>query len=227
MFDKIKNLFFVEEPDAKAKNQPAGQNKKAASPPKTLEATNNKPPAADPNYKPPTSGQPDEKFVNMLLGALDKNNLEGFDYLEYKQSLLNLGNVEMDEATKYQSALAMAKTMGATQDILLKSAQHYINVLTKEEKKFLQAFSNQQQAQVSSRNAEIKNLESAINMKTKKIEELKKEIEADTKALEKRKSTINQAAAKVAATKDRFYLAYNIVVNQIKEDVKKIQNYLK
>ena len=31
-----------------------------------------------------------DKFINSLLTAIDNNNLEGFDYLEYKQSLKSL-----------------------------------------------------------------------------------------------------------------------------------------
>jgi len=229
MLDKIKNIFFVEEEGgAKKPKEQKSTNKDQKT--KVAGGTGAQAPsqggAAETNYTPPTSGKPDEKFVNMLLGALEKNNLQGFDYLEYKQSLQNLGNVQMDEETKFKSALAMAKTMGATPELLVSSANHYIKVLTTEENKFLQAFKNQQTAQVQSRNSEIEKLKKLIDDKTKRIEQLKKEIELDKKNLEAKKTSINQAAAKVASTKDRFYLAFNIVVNQIKEDLTKIQKYL-
>lgn len=223
MFKKLKSIFVIEDQEEASKNSNPKSNQQAKSNKSSKSAKGS---ATQPKYVPPTSGKPDEKFVNMLLGAIDKNNIEGFDYLEYKQSLQNLSNVEMDEETKYKSAMAMAKTMGATPQKLVTSANHYIKILTAEENKFLEAFKNQQSAQVNSRNQEISNLEKSINLKTKKIEELKKEIETEKKTLESKKTNINQAIAKVASTKDRFYLAYNIVVSQIKADLEKIKKYL-
>ena len=231
MFDKLKSIFIVED-EASKKAKAAESNKKAAPKSKgnvptskpsskaTSQSADSKP------YVPPKGGQPDEKFVNMLLGAIEKNNMEGFDYLEYKQALQNLGTVEMDESTRYKSAMAMATTMGASQDGLLKSANHYIKVLTHEEKKFLDAFQNQQNARINSQNSEIQSLEKSIQDKTKRIEQLKAEIESETKTLAEKKNSIKNAADKVTATKDRFYIAFNIVVEQIKADITKIKNYL-
>ena len=225
MFDKLKSIFIEDDGSAKKEAPKAASAKKKQNPSDAVKATSqgnntNKP------YTPPTSGQPDEKFVNMLLGAIEKNNIKGFDYLEYKQSLQSLANVEMEEGTRYKSAMAMAKGMGATPDILKSSANHYIKVLDEEERKFLQAFQNQQNARASAHNIEIKALEKSIKDKTKKIEQLKAEIEAETKKLKAKELNSDKAASKVTATKDGFYLAFNIVVNQIKEDLANIKKYL-
>lgn len=232
MFKKLKSIFIIEDETAKktasaqAPKQPkaakSGKPQSAASKPASAPAA--QAPAYDKNNPP--KGKPDEKFINRLLGALEEHNMEGFDYLEYKQSLQNLGNVEMDEATKFKSALAMATTMGATNNKLIKSAEHYIKVLSAEEAKFLQAFKSQQTKQVSDRNQHIKKLEDGIAQREAQIEKLKKEIEAGRKALDEKKSTINQANAKVQATKDSFYHAYHIVVHQIAEDLEKMKKYL-
>jgi len=233
MFKKLKSLFVVE--DENAKNQASAGNPSGKSTPASAQGKVSPSPkqqghakATKPSYDKnnPPKGQPSEKFINRLLGALEENNLKGFDYLEYKQSLQNLGNVEMDEGTKYKSALAMAKTMGASQANLVSSANHYLKVLSSEETKFIEAFKNQQNLQVSTRNKEIQTLEAGIANKQKQIEQLKKQIEAETKALEDRKNSINQANAKVQATKDGFYHAYHIVVDQIKADVDKMKKYL-
>lgn len=229
MFDKLKSIFIVE--DEASKKAKAAQSNEKAAPKDNVPATKPSSRATSQQveskpYVPPKGGQPDEKFVNMLLGAIEKNNIEGFDYLEYKQALQNLGTVEMDESTRYKSAMAMARTMGASQDGLLKSANHYIKVLTHEEKKFLDAFQNQQNARINSQNSEIQSLEKSIQDKTKRIEQLKAEIESETKSLEDKKNNIKNAADKVTATKDRFYIAFNIVVDQIKSDITKIKKYL-
>lgn len=225
MFDKLKSIFIEDDgtakkddPKAKAKQQSA----KSPTPNKTAPQQSN----SQKPYTPPTSGQPDEKFVNMLLGAIEKNNVQGFDYLEYKQALQNLSSVQMDEGTRYKSAMAMATTMGATPAILQSSANLYLKVLNEEERKFLEAFQNQTNARVNAQNTEIQTLDKSIKEKTQRIEQLKAEIEADKKKLEAKKTNINKAADKVTATKDGFYLAYNIVVNQIKQDLANIKKYL-
>jgi len=228
MFKKLKSLFVVE--DASAASQPNKQAP-AASPkssPASAPAAGTSPATSKPNYSKnnPPKGKVDEKFVNRLLGAIEENNLKGFDYLEYKQSLQNLDNVDMDEATKFKSALAMAKTMGATPTNLIDSANHYLKVLSSEEQKFLNAFKHQREVQVSGRNADIKKLEDGIAQRKAQIDKLKKEIEAGEKALEEKKGSINQANAKVEATKDGFYHAYHIVTSQISEDIEKMKTYL-
>jgi len=222
MFKKLKSIFIVEDESNAGKAAP----QKSTANPSTATPKTEK--SDTPSYDPAkvTQGQPDEKFINRLLGALEENNIEGFDYLEYKQSLQNLGNVQMDEATKFQSALAMAKTMGATSGKLVSSASHYLKILKEEENKFLHAFKAQQAKQVDKRNQEIKNLENTISQKKAQIEKLQQEIVQTEKALEQRKTSINQAHAKVQATKDGFYHAYHIVTSQIAEDLDKMQKYL-
>ena len=65
------------------------------------------------DYNTP-DGKADPKFINILLKSIEKNNLGGFDYIEYLSSLQKLDNMAMDEANKYKSTFVMAKTMGVT-----------------------------------------------------------------------------------------------------------------
>jgi len=228
MFKKLKSLFIVDEGGNTASEISPEKKKTAQQAQRSKPSSNSDAPVDKPVYDKnnPPKGQPSEKFVNRLLGAIEEHNLKGFDYLEYKQSLQNLKGVEMDEGTRYKSALAMAKTMGATPQKMIESANHYIKVLNNEETKFLDAFKNQQTLQVNNRNNEIKQLEDAIVKKQKQIEQLTREIEDHKKALEQRKTSINQANAKVQATKESFYHAYHIVLQQIKDDVDKMKKYL-
>jgi len=226
MFKKLKSIFIVEDESAEGKKAaaPKSDSKKASPKASASAAPSGSAPKYDKNNPP--KGKPQEKFVNRLLGALETNNMAGFDYLEYKQSVQNLSNVDMDEGTRFKSALAMAKTMGATPQNLITSANHYLKVLGKEESKFLEAFKNQQNLQVSSQNKEIKRLEDGIAQRKEQIKKLQAEIEAGEKALETKKGTINSANAKVQATKDGFYHAYHIVTQQIADDLEKMKKYL-
>jgi adenine-specific DNA methylase len=74
----------------------------------------------------------DEKSLDFLTKALQKGNLPGFDYLEFKQSLEALHAMNMDESLAFQSAFATASTMGLTKEKLLKSVSHYQKVLEQE-----------------------------------------------------------------------------------------------
>lgn len=219
MLKKLKSLFIVE--------AESSEEEIKESPAKTKSSPNQPVVKADNAELPkPDGGKSDPKFVDVLLKAIDANNIDGFDYLEYKQSLQNLSSVEMDEKTKYQSAYAMAKTMGATPSKLVNSAKHYINILKKEEAKFAQALQNQRQKQIQDREQGLGQKEKLIADKLKRIEQLQAEIEADKKSLETDKAKINQAMAKVEATKQGFVNAYNLVLGQIQADVDKMNKYI-
>jgi uncharacterized coiled-coil protein SlyX len=227
MLKKLKSFFIVDDnPQAEVKSESPKSG--ASSPQKTDVSKQPAMKLEKPVYDKdnPPKGKPNEKFVNILLGAIESNNVEGFDYLEFKQALQNLSGVEMDEATKFKSALAMAKTMGASKKVLFSSADLYLNVLSREESKFMESFSKQVNIQVNNRNEDITNLEKGIALKNKQIKELQAEIEAQEKALNKKKTSADQASAKVKATKDSFFHAYHIVSEQIKADIEKMKKYL-
>ncbi len=175
---------------------------------------------------PPPGGKPDPKFIHKLMEAIEKADLEGFDYLEYKSSLKSLSSMDMDEETRYKSAMAMAKTMGMNKEKLIATAQHYLDVLEQEKKEFNIALESQKSKRVEGREDQINNMLKSISQKEAKIRQLQKEIEEDKKKVEELKSTINKAAAKVQKTTDNFHFAYNVVTSQIKEDMKKMQKYL-
>ena len=131
MLEKIKSLFFVEE------NDPKSLKTKEKAITKRIQKNENTPPVK--------GGEVTSKFSNILMTAMAKKNLEGFDYLEFKQSLQSLSNMQMDEATQYKSAFAMAKTMKVTKKKLLDAASYYLKVLENENRKFYEALKNQKQ----------------------------------------------------------------------------------
>ena len=223
MFDKIKKLFVVEDDDPlkKALEQKSQEEAEATAPTEEMVPDRTTP---TPSTKPKTQssqatgGKVTDKFMNILLGAMDKNNLDGFDYLEYKQSLNSLQNMDMDEATRYQSAFAMAKTMGATPKKLLETANHYINILQTEEQKFGQALISQKEKQIGNRHQRLEQLGKAVEQKKKQIEQLTKEIETHEQESVQIKEQITDSTVKVENTKNNFIVTYQLLTGQIKED---------
>ncbi len=225
MFGKLKSLFILED-----ENESKKVVKKAVENDKKSNESITNPKGITVNIEPssiPQSGKPDAKFVDILLKAVEKNNKDGFDYLEYKSSLQSLSGMDMDEATRYKSSLAMAKTMGATPDKLIETAKHYITTLEGERSKFQEALKSQKAKQVTGKESSIRELEKGITGKKNKIAELQKAIEADIQKVEEMKMGINKAAAKVQKTSDSFHYAYNVVTGQILSDIEKMQKYLK
>lgn len=172
-------------------------------------------------------GKVSRKFVDILFKALRKNDLDGFDYMEFKKSLQSLKKMEMPIETRIQSAYAMAETMGANKQHLLQSAQHYIQVLHQEEKKFEKALQNQQNQQIKSKKSQIDGLNQSIKKKLEQIQNLEAEVAQHKEQINNLQTEINGAAGKIASTKNDFIASYNSLVNQIKMDMKHIQDYIK
>ena len=217
VFKNIKSLFVVEE------EGPAGS--KSASAKKAPQVPKSAPVVAESNMG--DKGKITAKFMDVLFKAMESNNLDGFDYLEYKQSLQSLTKMSMDEATRYQSAYAMAQTMGANPQKLIQSATHYIQVLQKEEQKFEAALAKQTQTQIANKQQEAKNLDQTIKAKEQQIEKLRKEIEATKKKQASLREQVAKASAKVETTKNNFIASYNQLVGQIQADLEKMKQYLK
>ncbi|MDG2450515.1 MAG: hypothetical protein P8M34_12780 [Saprospiraceae bacterium] len=225
MLKKLKSLFVIEEESRSPKEESSSSTKVSKPQSKTSSSSksNNAPTSKNIAIK---EGAPQEKFVNILLEAVEKNNIDGFDYLEYKQSLQSLSKMNMDEATQFKSAYAMASTMGIDKDKLVKSVKHYLDVLKNEESKFNQALTNQINQKVGQRKQEFKTLDDTISQKENQIKQLSKEIEKHKKDLEKLKAEVDTAQGKVEGTKASFYGSYKVVASQMEEDLKKINQYL-
>ena len=131
MLRNLKSLFIIED-----KAPPP----KAESGSGTSEEPQRTTPASSTGFrgavKTSGNGVVDDKFLEVLFGALDAKNKEGFDYMEFKEFLRSLANVPMDDKTRYQSAFATAKTMGATRENILSSAQSILPFWEKSRQNF-------------------------------------------------------------------------------------------
>ena len=225
--DKMKSLFIIEDEPSGKKKAKAPAKKKVEKTAPTPKATSTTTSNAEAVPATAGKGKATAKFIEIMFGAMEKHNLDGFDYIEYKESLKSLEKMPMDEQTRFQSAFAMAKTMGATPQKLIDAAAHYLKVLEHEEKKFEQALENQRSRQIGGREKQIKDLEVGIQQKAKHIKKLTEEIEQAQQQLGGIKKEISGAVSKVETTKNNFIASYNVVVAQIKGDVEKMKKYLK
>ncbi len=169
----------------------------------------------------------DEKSVEFLIGALDKNNLPGFDYIEFKQSLTALNEqMDMDEATAFKSAYATATVLGLTKEKLLKTAEHYRTVLNNEKQQFDAALQKQVEQRVVSKQQEVAKLRKQIEEYHKAIADLEKKIASANDIISKADEEIESTKEKIESTRDAFERTLLSIVNQIQLDIESINKYL-
>lgn len=168
----------------------------------------------------------DEKSVNFLTKALAKNNLPGFDYIEFKQSLSALAAMNMDEATAIRSAFATASTVGLTKAKLLETAEYYKKVLHQEKSQFDVALKKQMDQRVSSKLREVEKLKEQIKKHKEQIGKLEEQIAKSQVTIENADQQMQEATEKIEKTKENFEHTYQSILNQIDKDLNNINNYL-
>jgi len=168
----------------------------------------------------------DERSVESLAKALERENLPGFDYLEFKQALYALQQMNMDESTAFRSAFATAATMGLTKEKLLKTADHYKNVLAKEKQSFDQAMQSQIVQRVDGKRKEVAMLEKKVEEYRAKILQLETEISKAEKTIADADANIEASRATIEDVRDKFERTYLSIAKQIDLDIEDIQQYL-
>ncbi|HHJ50355.1 MAG TPA: hypothetical protein ENJ88_05545 [Phaeodactylibacter sp.] len=175
----------------------------------------------------------DEKYLKSLLGALERENLKGFDYLEFKQAVQNLLAMNMEPATAIKSAFATAQTMGLTKEELLRSAEHYIAVLMGEEKKVREAAGRKLEERVSGVSKKKAQLENAIQAAKDRMAALKTELQQLEKDLEKHSAELAALSQKgelekqkIAEREAAFLKASAHIKEAIAADIEQIRQAL-
>ncbi|MCI5083331.1 MAG: hypothetical protein MRY78_16660 [Saprospiraceae bacterium] len=168
----------------------------------------------------------DDKSIEFLTKALEKNNLPGFDYIEFKQSLGALSGMGMDEGTSFKSAFATASTMGLTKDKLLKTADHYKKILANEKKQFDAALQKQLQQRVDSKVQEVEKLKKKVEEYKEKIRQLEEQIAKSQNTIDHADEHIQGAREKIEQTRENFEYALQSILNEINKDVENIETFL-
>ena len=217
LFKKFKSVFVVEDPNATVQPPPS------KTPPPAAQVLLPAPPASS----SAAPGAVTDKFSEILLSALEKSNQSGFDYFEFRQALRNLAKMPMDEQTRFQSAYAMAQTMGATPAGLVESANYYLKVLGTEQSHFNEAHQQQRTKLIGNREEEVKNIEATMQQKVEQIKQLTQQIEEHRQRAEQIRKELQDTTVKIENTKADFEATFQSVVGQMQGDIEKMQQYLK
>jgi chromosome segregation ATPase len=165
----------------------------------------------------------EQRSLESLIKALERNNQPGFDYIEFKQSLARLLEMGMDQAISFKSAFATASTVGLTKDKLLQTADHYKKVLLSEKQQFDAALHKQMEQRVESKLAEVKTMKQQIEDYKAKIQQLEEKIAKAQNTIDHADEHVRAAKEKIAATKEGFEVTLRTVLNEIDEDIEQIK----
>lgn len=168
----------------------------------------------------------DKRSANAIYKAIEKNNMEGFDYIEYRASLDGMEQLNMDESTRYQSAYVTASTMGLTRAKLLKTAKFYRDVVVKEKSQFDKALEQQRTKGVAKLENDIKKLKEAIRTKEEQIKKLQADIEKHEAKTTEIQEKIDGTEDRIQATQTGFESAYQKILDYIDSDISNIETYV-
>ncbi|MBC6995941.1 hypothetical protein QWY85_11140 [Neolewinella lacunae] len=168
----------------------------------------------------------DDRFANVLMKALEDKNLEGFDYLEFKQSVAKLEELGIDHDTAIRSAFSTGSTVGLTLEKLIKTAKYYTEVLQDEKSKFLNSMEKHLMSNVEGKAKQTGELKKKIANWEAKIEQLQAEVEKAKQEIASADQLINSAKDKAVMNQKGFDDALDIITAAIREDVADITRVL-
>lgn len=175
------------------------------------------------------TGNIDKKFTEHFVSLLEKANLPGPDYFEYKQALQSMEGLGLGEEKQFQAAWASFKAMGGVKEttILNTSANQYIGILDKDRASFLKDVERAVRDRVGALQDEEKRLEESNKAIAQQIADLQKKIDENKSRLGQISGEVAEQSAKINANRDSFEITYLSFVDQIKSDLTKINQYLK
>ena len=168
----------------------------------------------------------DDRSLEFLTNAIEKNNLPGFDYFEFKRAVSSLLEMKLDEATAHKSAFTTAATVGVTKEKLIETAGYYRNVVEKEKEQFDKALNNQTATKITDREVEAKRLRDQIERHKAEIARLQDEVAGYLNQIDQAEAAVKSENEKLNKAKTAFEKTHQSVILQIDKDIENIHKYL-
>lgn len=152
----------------------------------------------------------DKEIVKSLRKAVEQNEADGFDFVKFTRFLKK--NANLEESTRYTTAISAAEAMSVTPTDLISSGQDALKVLSAASKKF---------------DADLAEIEEQTEESKKELAEVEAQIESlnnRQKALNKK---IQNGTATVENQRKSFDASLEIVSSEVKEVISNIKKYSK
>lgn len=161
----------------------------------------------------------DDRSLDFLTQAIEKNNLPGFDYFEFKRAVVNLIEMKIDEVTAQKSAFTTAATLGLTKEKLIETAGYYRTLIEKEKEHFSKALENQHLTKVASRQEESKRLRDQIERHKTDILRLQDEMAGYLQQIEQSDLSIGLETEKLEKARSAFERTHAALLLQVDKDI--------
>jgi chromosome segregation ATPase len=168
----------------------------------------------------------DERSLEFLADAIEKNNLPGFDYYEFKRAVVALSQMKLDEATAHKSAFATAATVGLTKEKLIETANYYKNLVEKEKEQFDKALENQNAVKINARREELRRLRDQVERHKAEIARLQDEIAGYLNQIDQTEAALQVESEKLDKAKGAFDKTHQALVLQIEKDIENMHKHL-
>jgi len=175
----------------------------------------------------PPAAKVDQKIEERLLKALQQSKSDEFGYLQFKDAVHDLASDMPDESLRYRAAFKTARTLGVTVAKLVDAANHHIGILAAEKKEFEATQGQHVQQEITGREKAVATLDTAIQKKQIEIQKLNEEIQTAIGDKQKLSVEISDSRSRIENLRNAFGATYEGLVATIKQDIKKIQTYLK
>lgn len=171
-------------------------------------------------------GLTDEKSLSYICKALDRHNLPGFDYLELKMALEEMGRMDITGDLALRSAFASAKALGIGKEQLLHSIARYRDILLREREDFDRALADAMQRKVEARQEEIRLLEKRHLELEQEILRLQSELESTRQRIRVSQEAIASASGELERSEIAFRQTFEHIIGAMNKDRELIENTL-
>lgn len=226
MFKGLKNLIYDEVPDEQdvTSQQPIQQQvqtQPVISSQQTGGVFSLPSPVAN-------TGQVDQKFLDHFQELFDSSNMVGIDYYEFRKSLDSLSTQSVDDKTKFSMVfnILLATDKNLTKQHLIDTANQYLSIMNDDKTNFAGTVEKKKNKELVSRQNQIKDLDNDVEAKTKQIAELTKAIQDNQNQKVQLQNEILTEGSKIDKSEKDFEATYQLVISNINNDIKSLQNYL-
>lgn len=160
------------------------------------------------------------------MDALSKANKPGYDYFEFAMAIDEQAKFIPSEETRFQATYATVRSMGISQASLVGDAGFYLDVLKKEEQKFLTSMEGLTQQNVTSKETQLASIDQQTAEKAEQIKKLTEEINEIQKSKTQLVNDISQNKSKIEQLKNNFAATLKVVTDHISGDIEKIKKYI-
>lgn len=174
-------------------------------------------PVFTPSYAPTPSIDP--AISDMLKQSLESNKLSGFDYMKFTSAVEEMKSTGSSEDARYKMAFFAARQLGVDKANLLKSGEHYLDVLKQDENDFNSDCSEYDKKEVKSRESKLAQIESNLENLGTQLTQLHAERVKVSEELQNEKARLDSRKSSFQATLQNFR-------STIETNIQKINQYL-